>query len=1091
MKKIRFVCKNILAIGLMAVGLSACVQDEWDTLGQVVEGKPITLTMKLGATMPADVVVSTRAENDSELSNLLLFVYDRDGKFEQVENLAPTKGSTTNSGGTLYSVTFTTTSGRKSLLAVANTTTTAGEGVFWENLGNLVEQAKAGNLDFDALKASVIRLRKELYENNFNPIEIVSSSQMLMSGWNTGVVLGPNGSVQNYGEYGDKENGVVVKVNRSMARITFNIAASGSYKFTPTSYRVYNVPVQGRLTNTDRVPVNETDKDLLYKHFTSANMPPLSDEKFSFTFYMPENIYPEKEGLTYAHRDEWKGSPGALPEKKEWTNAPQTSTFVVISGRYEDETNHVTGNVDYTIHLGEWDKGGTDAGNFSVERNCSYTYNVTVTGVDKIQAEAEKKPDEGFQQGAEGDIYDYSGTNYSYRLDAHYEQVYLEYDLSSIAEAARKAWEEGAADGPETIDEAIADKLIVVIQSEAMDYEHPATADEPYSVHNKRGMLKPYQIYCNADDPDAAKKAKEAIMDGKGDGKSGFDYKWVEFWPQSDRGIASYPGVSSWSREDLSDFANEDAYGGTAQSESKQLMDVYDVVVAMGKVVKKICEEETVDTDDYAEDGITVSKNDNGHYVARFTAFVNEYYYYRHPLTHEKIVNWSLFTNKMPREMIVSMSTDISTDENSTYSTLYSYISQLSIQTFYSSRSQQVDAFGIETYNETPLCKWEVNPDSETHVGSSVTDGRVNQLELIKFTDGTMDWDDYVKRTFNGWTRPVTSAHSSHKLPDDAANPYVKDGDAYAYYACLSRNRDLNGNGKIDGNEVRWYLPALNEYIRISIGTNALSNTSRLYQGDKMAMIEKQYPGEYIEEGALYYTSSGTDQRIYWAVERGSYGKNGGNDIDPSGGKALRCARMLPGTKDGHDITTVEDVPSEPTYKKSTYNNGLTVLQFEGILVDDLYRERVPGTLSKHTEDDAQNRFYRGGILVARNYEEPDNAEFRLGNIVGFDGTYGDIEFDGTMSNPCAGHEEGGFKDWRVPNLVELSALNAAGLAKQNTACCTGFSNPAVRYGFILNDGHITCPGSPKWADHGWDMTVNIRCVRDVSDGHQAPDSGN
>ena len=44
---------------------------------------------------------------------------------------------------------------------------------------------------------------------------------------------------------------------------------------------------------------------------------------------------------------------------------------------------------------------------------------------------------------------------------------------------------------------------------------------------------------------------------GQSTPKKGFDYKWVEFWPQSETQLAAYPGVSAWSRENLRGFSNE------------------------------------------------------------------------------------------------------------------------------------------------------------------------------------------------------------------------------------------------------------------------------------------------------------------------------------------------------------------------------------------------------------------------------------------------------------------------------------------------------------------------------------------------------
>lgn len=94
------------------------------------------------------------------------------------------------------------------------------------------------------------------------------------------------------------------------------------------------------------------------------------------------------------------------------------------------------------------------------------------------------------------------------------------------------------------------------------------------------------------------------------------------------------------------------------------------------------------------------------------------------------------------------------------------------------------------------------------------------------------------------------------------------------------------------------------------------------------------------------------------------------------------------------------------------------------------------------------------------------------------------------MVNPCANHSENGYTNWRVPNLVELSAMNAAGLLKDSngnnvsTASCTQFTKLAVRYGFVFDQGIITCPGA---STDDINNTYSIRCVRDVPDGYTFP----
>lgn len=627
----------MLTVAFMA---ASCAKDD---LGVPTnsEGHPVRVTLNMGMGKSTDIVV-TRADNSySDLGNLYLFVYGSDGKYQQMLSTTATdsinriivRPRSENDNGVTYPITINTTSGTKNLLAVANTSAVAADGGFWDSMASIAKVAAAGDLSFKELKAAVISLREDLYENTqMLPIQIVSSTQMLISGVNEGVVFGTNGKITNYGP-----DEVVVKMDRAMARITFNIAqtvegAKGT--FVPSSYRVYNIPTESVLTNTNK---SNTESDT-YINSAPMTIGNVSGGNYTFSFYMPENIPEANENASiasYQDRDKWSGDKGSRPENKTWTNAPKNSTFVVISGTYSqsgDTTDKsYTGNVSYTIHLGDFSNDAWS--NFNVERNYSYTYKMSVEGVDNIVVEAKKEGDEQ-QPGAEGQIFTYDASTYSYELDAHYEQVFLQYNLSSMARSLAS----GLSD--EELDNAIADKLILVIQSEAMDYTGGIG-----NVANKRGSIKPYKIYAdavrNAADPAIA---KENVLAGAGTDihpTKGFDYKWVEFWPQTGTDIAAYPGVSEWSRENLDGFSNEGAYGGTATTESGYLKDVYDVIVAMGKVVKKIYKGEGVSTKDRDEDGITIiqDKQSNNDYVARFTAFVNEYYYYCHPLTKAKVTS--------------------------------------------------------------------------------------------------------------------------------------------------------------------------------------------------------------------------------------------------------------------------------------------------------------------------------------------------------------------------------------------------------------------------------------------------------------------
>lgn len=1066
---------------LTALSLVSCMDDEMIKTGNVVEGKPVTVTMQLAFTQPSDIVV-TRADDNtlSDLSNLIIIVYKQEStgstSFEcmyssNLTNESPNykkltfNKSETIEGGVLYSVSFAATSGNKKLIAIANTGADDQAGRIWD-----LTSLKGNSTSFDNLKEAIIKLQDRLYTtpDNVRPIQITSSSQMLMTGLNENITFGESGNVTS----GLDNNKVAVKLDRAMARIKFNIVAkpeNAKGTFTPSSYRIYNIPVNSYLTKTEQDKTTPTvSSGTNFIHTSSANIGAVSGGNYSFSFYMPENINALKNITNYQDRDKWGPSEdqtGTSPENKTWTYAPPTSTFVVISGTYSGsttdaktgQTTNYVGNVEYTVHLGDF-SDTRSMGNFSIERNCSYTYNMQVLGVDNIIVEVEKK-DEEPQPGAEGEIYTNTSA-YNYLLDAHYEQVYLEYNLSAIAQNVFTSLKDKTNPTEEDINNAIANNLILVVQSPMMT--------------NRRVELKPYLLA--VENQSNKQEVKTNILQN-------VDYKWIEFWPQAEANkIAPYPGVSSWSRADVTTLGliNKDVYGEYSSGEScteksEKLLDVYDVIVAMGNVVKKIYQQDiNITIDSNNDDGIIVTKNGNN-YVARFTAFVNEYYYYENPSTNKIINTWSEFTNKDTRDMIIAMSTDVSLDGNSTYSKVHSYISQLSIQTFYnSSQAREFNAFGIETYNETPLAFKFNKPQISRSLSDS--DGRSNQLRLMGANtinnnvltyDRSENWGKYINpESNNGWTKSIPTDRTQRKLDKELYKHQA------AYDACMSRNRDLNGDGKIQDNEIRWYLASLNEYIRIGIGSSAISSEAWLYMGDKAAMEDSKYPNSYVQDGALYYTSSSDGKRVFWAVEKGPYGPEGSSYSANS--VPLRCVRALPAKSEaeGTDISSISGIVAVSTYEKHDATSTTPiVLEFKDRLASSLYRTRIDGgSMIVHNEDSPANLFYEG-IYVSKSYLP---MSYRLGDIIGY---------EGTIMNPCSKYEENGITGWRVPNLVEFSALHAAGLITSNASCCTQFSNQNVRYGFAYatSTKNIYCPGDNKGDING---NYTIRCVRDVPEGY-------
>ena len=73
---------------------------------------------------------------------------------------------------------------------------------------------------------------------------------------------------------------------------------------------------------------------------------------------------------------------------------------------------------------------------------------------------------------------------------------------------------------------------------------------------------------------------------------------------------------------------------------------------------------------------------------------------------------------------------------------------------------------------------------------------------------------------------------------DEGEYGRLKDGYKSVWFACLGRNRDLNGDNIVDMNEIRWYLASVDQLTDIFIAEAAVPNaklysknaTSRVYR---------------------------------------------------------------------------------------------------------------------------------------------------------------------------------------------------------------------------------------------------------------------
>lgn len=1103
MKRIYDIIISVTAAA-SALCISACAEKEL-LPGTVEEGIPVEATLTFGAPNSDDVTVSTKAElNDySDITSLYLFIYNSNGnKCEDVIPVAEDQisGGEINGNGREYTTSIRTTTGTKRIFAVANYVSVESWVDFKIKIETLGTRAKDGELTMDAVGKEIVYLRNTYINNGTTPE--YPTQQMIFTSRTGGDEVTFNNDGSSSG---------VINLERIAANVIFNIRSGSKtnrhISFTPTSYQIYNLPKGTRLAGSRSTEDNpaEADAEFYYDGSVQTITATSTGGTYSFDFFIPENIQKENPSVTsYNQRDEWKynssdgnhiGIPGSdagtgvgsTNGEKDWEYAPENATYVVISGEYaEYETTGssenreegdkllYSGNTSYVIHLGDFSKDGS-FGNYSVRRNWKYTYNITVKGVNEIIAEAiADDGSQGNEPGAEGGLVNISDITLSFSLDAHYEQVLLSYNLSNIVQTIKTSVGNLT---DEEIDELIGQNLILYIES---PFQATKITKVPYTdyIEAVKGFADPESAGAQS----AAEAAKEQFL-------SDVDYKWVEFFPQrSSTNLSAYPGLPLWKNNGEDINRNSDL--------NERLLDVYDVCVKLGKVVRKLYDEESVNySDDFAEDGITITRVRSGGsyvYYAYFTGFVDEYYYTKYPATAnghtagDLVTKWSEFTNKDSRRMMISMNIQVSGDGNSTYSTAHTNILQRSIQTFYDDEAADMTAFGMETFNETNAMVYQSGSRGNLSYpantsGYSDTDGRSNTKRLLGLERYTRNWNSYINSSDNGYKSSVSGIR---KLSD----AYIQNA---IFTTCLSRNRDLNGNGEIDDNELRWYMPAVNEYIRIGMGANAIPNEAQLYVGDKSALTFAGYPDNFINNGALYHTSTyGGAKVTYWAVEKGSYG----DQMSSYGGKfMIRCIRILP---DDVNAESSDWKVSAAIYQEKETSNRNYLFDFRGRLTPSLFRQvrnTAPYNFLQHDEDDERNRFY-DGLVLAKNYMS--NGWSTWGDVTD---TSSDIyntlkvlqNIGNNQSNPCASYHEAGEPanaGWRLPNLVEMTVMAsnydryiADGMPNRgqgNLPCCTQFSNWAVRQAFYVNTREMVTCGE----NYNSQQNFYIRCVRDATD---------
>lgn len=458
------------------------------------------------------------------------------------------------------------------------------------------------------------------------------------------------------------------------------------------------------------------------------------------------------------------------------------------------------------------------------------------------------------------------------------------------------------------------------------------------------------------------------------------------------------------------------------------------------------------------EDLNTWVKSESGDTKRYYTCFVDEYYYDKEPL--------SKFVNADDRILMIGpdpLHQDSDYGSSSVFKGKYVF-KQRSIKSIFNLDDTSISPWGIETVNETGRLEFVVGGGN----GTSADDGRYNMKEIMIKGQGLRNWNRIIS---------VSKITEDINNREDVRYNILNERNA-AYVACMQRNRDENGDNVIDDDEIKWYLPASNQYISLWMGADALQDAT-LY-AERIRSKENHY-----------FTSTGGNKGLYWSEEgitvSGRSGDLGGTN-ESGNDRQYRCARNLRQIDKSSQI-----------YSKSSSGNK-TIVKPDRLISQSLRNEPLNKEIgfSYLLDTDMSNRPFTGGFeyiydVVVDTYYDQD------GKIVHPSTTWKSF-YQNANAYPansyCAqfmknrGYGEG----WRMPNQRELAFMYMSSGNKNggNAVSRTVYSINPRDWGNNkiennkIGDDSLYDRKTHTYVWHGnhslWEIsqTARLRCVRDV-----------
>ena len=932
-----------LAYLLMGVALllSSCSEDIFP--GGSESNEDVTISLAYSDVSPRDIVVNSRAtpEEERHLDNLYIYIFDGNGNLKGYKGFTSGLDQKTNNNTKATVSGIKTRSGESYIYAVANYNTgryplTVSErnvekGKLPINLDE--EKARAGEYTFTLNDLKALNFQRNVDD------QISITDAFLMSGAvNNGKIVNINtaGNVTS-----DDINGNAIRLSRIVSKVKFTIkeytgdGVKRSFKLA--NYDIMNIAKNGTLigsidNNEKKQISNATDVSSITGLTLGVNDVDKTTGAEYFEAYLPENLQDAKHDVTVLAKreDDSKLNP------KVFTNAPEYGTYVVLKGKYEETKagSTKTADVTYYVHLGDCSVNYND---YNVERNCKYTFNIRVAGVEKIIVEAKKEGND--QPGAEGVVLKYGNTGKNLTLDSHYEYMVMRFNKEDIKN----------------------------LKGSNLGYY--------YQVYALGKKTKPINVKDEANPKTEEHKQK----------LNGVDTKWIEFAITGRNSSKSSYGRENDGRGTPCDYPGK---GNTMDIET---------------FLKKLYD--NADNNSFWTEGKYIDA----------TCFVSENYY--------SGLSWDKYVNDVnKRAFYVANNVWVSEDTRSVYAEAQYGLTQHNIQTFYDvKQAGNVIAYGCETIN-----------DEE---GKNFTDDGIggtsrNENSYPYQSKGSDTWNGRVnmKKDLSGLTWDNIKSNKS----------LVK--------ACMSRNRDLNGNGTIDDDEIRWYAPAVNQYIGLWIGEEVMSTEAKLFNKKTSTLSKDNDPGCRM----LYYTST-RGINTYFSEE----GMATNNHNSKWKATLIRCVRNL--QSNDNDKGYAKTPTKFWTTSNSDKDVELDKVDSRALIVGGNSNELIGHTEREQSEINKPAKSFR---IADKTYPTSDSYSASMQNVV-----------EGNFK--CNGNYYQDDRKWRVPNQREMSVMYLIDPSLiYFTYCRTKFSNTNFRKSWTYTDVFTM---ATNWSEYS---SGKVRCIK-------------